>query len=69
MKANGGRNDGKDVMQAKSPLPDAIRQLNPQPMSDGEAEAAARNLAGFMSLLLEIEQEQASASRKEGKRQ
>lgn len=48
-------------MQPQSPLPDAIRRLNPKPMTDAEAEDATRNLAGFMALLLEIDAQHATA--------
>jgi hypothetical protein len=49
-------------MTAQSPLPEAIRQWNPQPMTDAEVEDSARNLEGFVALLLEIDREQSAGS-------
>ncbi len=46
----------------------AISALYPQPLPDAEAEDAARNLAGFAALLLEIDREQRSATPKTGGR-
>lgn len=49
--------DSSVVMGAKAPLTKAIQEAAPA-LTWGEAEEAARNLAGFFSLLAEIDREQ-----------
>lgn len=45
-------------MKPTARLQDAIRNLYPEPITDPQAEEAARNLVGFVSLLIEIDKEQ-----------
>ena len=48
-------------------LAESIRSLSPELMGADDAQDAARNLAGFFSLLLEIDREQSSLKQEGGK--
>lgn len=45
-------------MEQKSTLEETIKYSHDEPLSDAEAQEASRNLVGFFSLLLEIDQQQ-----------
>lgn len=45
-------------MEQKSTLAETIKHSYDEPLSDAEAQDATRNLVGFFSLLLEIDQQQ-----------
>lgn len=45
-------------MEQKSTLEETIKHSYDEPLSDAEAQDASRNLVGFFSLLLEIDQQQ-----------
>lgn len=45
-------------MEQKPTLAETIKYSYDEPLSDAEAQEASRNLVGFFSLLLEIDQQQ-----------
>lgn len=53
----------KDVnMTPAFALAQSIKELSPAPMDDADVQEAARNLAGFFSLLIEIDKNQQNQS-------
>jgi hypothetical protein len=56
----------QETQTQKATLKDALQTLSAPPMTDAEATDAARNLAGFFSLLAKIDRETSERSSDDG---